>query len=223
MKIFVDTASVKEIRDAQSWGILDGVTTNPTLLAGEGQDPRRVVDQICAIVSGPVNVEVTTLAADEMVKEGAEAASWAPNIVVKLPMIKEGLKAVKVLSDRGVRTNVTLCFSVPQALLAAKAGAAYVSPFLGRLDDIGHDGMEVVRQAVEIYRTYGYTTQVLAASIRHPRHIVEAARAGAHVATAPFAVIEQLFKHPLTDIGLDRFMDDWRKLQKALEAAQARV
>jgi len=223
MKLFIDSANLREIQEVQSWGILDGVTTNPTLIAKEGKEPRKVVEEICATVSGPVSVEVTSLDAEGMVREALELASWAPNIVVKIPLIKEGLRAIRALVDMGVRVNTTLVFSVPQALLAAKAGATYVSPFVGRLDDIGHDGMEVVRQAVRIFKNYGYPTQVLAASIRHPQHIVEAALAGADIATAPFAVLEQLLKHPLTDIGLERFLADWRKLESALNVMREKV
>ena len=211
MQIFMDSASVKMIRDAVQHGLIDGVTTNPSLIAKEGADFREVVEAICRIVPGPVSVEVVGKTYAAMMAEGREIAKIADNVVVKIPMLKQGLRAVRDLSSEGIRVNVTLVFSVAQGLLAAKAGATYVSPFVGRLDDHAHVGMEIVRDLVAIYKTYALPTQVLAASIRHPRHFVEAALAGAHVATMPFAVLEQLLKHPLTDIGLRKFLDDWAK------------
>jgi transaldolase len=211
MKIFLDTANVDEIREGVAMGILDGCTTNPSLIAKEKRPFRSLVEEICAIVPGPVSLEVVATDFEGMVKEGKELAQIAPNVVVKIPLTKEGLKAVKHLSGEGIRINQTLCFSASQALLAAKAGAAYISPFLGRLDDISHVGMDLVRQIVTIYANYGFKTQVLAASIRHPLHVVDAALAGAHVATMPFSVLEQLVKHPLTEIGIKRFLEDWNK------------
>ncbi|HEY3064305.1 MAG TPA: fructose-6-phosphate aldolase [Methylomirabilota bacterium] len=211
MKIFLDTASVSELKEGVALGVVDGVTTNPSLIAKEKRPFRPLVEEICEVVPGVVNLEVVALDEEGMVKEAKELAAIAPNVVVKLPMTKDGLKAIKRLTAEGVKTNQTLCFSAPQALLSAKAGATYISPFIGRLDDIGELGMDVVRQIVQIYRNYGYPTQVLAASIRSPQHVIEAGLAGAHVATMPFAVLEQLVKHPLTDIGLKKFLDDWTK------------
>jgi transaldolase len=211
MKIFLDTASVSELKEGVALGVVDGVTTNPSLIAKEKRPFRPLVEEICQVVPGVVNLEVVALDEEGMVKEAKELAAIAPNVVVKLPMTKDGLKAIKRLTAEGIKTNQTLCFSAPQALLSAKAGAAYISPFVGRLDDIGEVGMDVVRQIVQIYRNYGYPTQVLAASIRSPQHVIEAAMAGAHVATMPMAVLEQLVKHPLTDIGLKKFLDDWTK------------
>jgi transaldolase len=219
MKFFIDTANVMEIREAHSLGVLDGVTTNPSLIAKEKRGFRPLIEEICAIVPGPVNVEVVRTDADGMVAEGQELATIATNIVVKVPMTREGLKATKRLSDRGIGVNVTLVFSAPQALLAAKAGARYVSPFVGRLDDIGHEGMEIVGQIVSIFRNYPFATEVLAASIRHPLHVIKAAQMGAHIATVPYNVLEQLLKHPLTDVGLERFLADWSKLQEAASVA----
>jgi transaldolase len=211
MKFFIDTANVEEIRQAMAWGILDGVTTNPSLVAREGRDFEEVVKEICSIVNGPVSAEVTALDAEGMIAQARELRSWAPNIAVKIPLIPEGIKAVCVLSKEGVPCNVTLCFSPVQALLAAKAGAAYVSPFVGRLDDVGHDGMELVRQILAIYDNYGFKTEVIVASVRSVRHVVEAAVMGAHIATVPFAVLEKLFNHPLTQAGLDAFLKDWER------------
>jgi transaldolase len=211
MKIFLDTASVSELKEGVALGVVDGVTTNPSLIAKEKRPFRPLVEEICQVVPGVVNLEVVALDEEGMVKEAKELAAIAPNVVVKLPMTKDGLKAIKRLTAEGIKTNQTLCFSAPQALLSAKAGATYISPFIGRLDDIGEVGMDVVRQIVQIYRNYGYPTQVLAASIRSPQHVIEAGLAGAHVATMPFAVLEQLVKHPLTDIGLKKFLEDWTK------------
>jgi transaldolase len=211
MKIFLDTANVNEIKEGVALGVVDGVTTNPSLAAKEKRAFRPLVEEICSIVPGDVSLEVVAADFEGMIKEGQELAQIAPNVVVKCPLTADGLKAVKYLSGKGIRCNQTLCFSAPQALLSAKAGATYISPFLGRLDDIGSVGMDLVRDICEIYRNYGFKTQVLAASIRSPLHVVDAAKAGAHVATMPFAVLQQLIKHPLTDIGLKKFTEDWQK------------
>jgi transaldolase len=214
VKFFIDTANIGEIKEAASLGILDGVTTNPSLVAKEGKDFRTLLNEILEIVNGPISAEVISTEYNGILKEARELSSIHKNIVVKVPLIKEGLKAVKTLSDEGINTNVTLCFSPSQALLAAKAGATYISPFVGRLDDISMDGMELIQQIVQIYRNYEYKTQVLVASIRHPIHLVEAALIGADVSTMPFSVINKLFNHPLTDIGLQNFLSDWKKLPK---------
>ena len=211
MKIFLDTASVSELREGVAMGILDGCTTNPSLIAKEKRPFRPLVEEICSIVPGPVSLEVVATDEEGMVKEGKELAQIAPNVVVKCPLTKDGLKAVRRLTREGIKVNQTLCFSPTQALLSAKAGASYISPFVGRLDDISHVGMDLIRQILKIYSNYGFQTQVLAASIRNPLHVVDAALAGAHIATMPFAVLEQLLKHPLTDIGLKKFLDDWNK------------
>jgi len=211
MKIFLDTGNINEIREAAALGVLDGVTTNPTLIAKEGKPFKPTVLEICKIVGGPVSVEVVGTEAGAMCREGQEFASWNEHVVVKLPITREGVKACKCLSGQGIKINMTLCFSPNQALLVAKAGAAYVSPFVGRLDDISHDGMEVVRQIVQIYKNYDFKTQVLAASLRHPLHVVEAALAGAHVGTMPYKVLDSMFNHPLTDKGLAQFLKDWEK------------
>lgn len=218
MKIFLDTANIDEIREAHSWGILDGVTTNPSLVAKEGKDFLDVVRQICAVVPGPVSAEVVSTTSDEMIREGREIMRkvGAPNVVIKIPMIREGLRAIKALSSEGLRVNVTLIFSAPQALLAAKAGAAYVSPFIGRLDDIGHVGMDIVRDIRAIFDNYDFPCEILAASIRNPLHVVDAAKFGADVATMPFSVLEAIIKHPLTDIGLQKFLKDWEKLPQQM-------
>jgi transaldolase len=213
MKFFIDTANIKEIKEAAALGILDGVTTNPSLVAKEGKDFRKLLDEILAIVDGPVSAEVISTEYDGILKEAHELAKIHKNIVIKVPLIKEGLKAVRTLSSENIKTNVTLCFSPSQALLAAKAGATYISPFVGRLDDISHDGMELISQIVQIYKNYDYKTQVLVASIRHPLHLVDAALMGADVCTMPFSVIDRLFNHPLTDVGLEKFLNDWKKLQ----------
>jgi transaldolase len=213
MKFFIDTANVNEIREAESLGILDGVTTNPSLVAKEGKPFKETILEILSIVDGPVSVEVVAIDKDGMLKEAHDFAKWGKNVVIKLPTTREGVKACKALSDEGIKTNLTLCFSPNQALLVAKAGATYVSPFVGRLDDISQDGMAVIRQIVEIYDIHGYDTQVLAASIRHPMHVVDAALAGAHVATIPAKIIDMMFNHPLTDKGLAAFLKDWEKVQ----------
>jgi len=214
MKLFIDTADVDEIRQAASWGILDGVTTNPSLVAKAGRDFESVVKEICSIVDGPVNAEVISTEAPGMLEEGERLAQLHRNIYVKVPMTAEGLKATRVLSRRGIRVNVTLVFSAAQALLAAKAGASFVSPFVGRLDDAGHDGMQVIEQIVRILRNYAYPTEVLVASVRHPLHVIRAAELGAHIATCPFVVLQQLLRHPLTDVGLERFLADWKKVPR---------
>ena len=214
MKIFIDTANIDEIKKANEWGIIDGVTTNPTLVAREGKDFRTLIDEILGIVNGPISVEVISTDAKGMVREALETSQWSENVVVKVPMIPEGLKAIKILSDKGIKTNATLIFSVNQALLAAKAGATYVSPFIGRLDDLGQDGMQMVRDLVGIYNLYDIKTEIIVASIRSPMHVIESAKAGAHVATIPFGVIEKMFKHPLTDSGLESFLSDWENAQK---------
>ncbi len=214
MRIFIDTANLDHIREVNSWGILDGVTTNPSLIAKEGCSFEDRVKAICAIVDGPISAEAVSMDAEGMVREARQLSKIHENVIVKIPMTAEGLKAVKVLSEEGVRTNVTLVFSANQALLAAKAGATYVSPFVGRLDDISHTGMDLVRDIVEIFDIYGYDTQVIAASIRHPVHVTEAALAGAHVATVPYDVLKKMLKHNLTDEGIQKFLKDWEKVPK---------
>jgi transaldolase len=212
MKFFIDTANTDEIRKAWELGVIDGVTTNPSLMSKEGKDPVELLKTICSIVDGPVNAEVVGLTADVMIKEAKALSKIHKNIVIKIPMIEEGLKAVKKLSALKIKTNVTLIFSATQALLAAKAGASYVSPFVGRLDDISHDGMEIVGQIIDIYDNYLFETEVIVASIRNPLHVLDAAMMGADIATIPFSVIAQLAKHPLTDIGLAKFLKDWEKV-----------
>jgi transaldolase len=209
MKFYLDTASVKEIQEAASLGLLDGVTTNPSLVAKEGRVFREVLLEICNLVDGPISAEVVSIEADAMVKEGRELAKIHKNIVVKVPLIAEGLKATKRLAAEGIKVNVTLCFSPTQALLAAKAGAWCVSPFIGRLDDISSNGMELIRQIITIYKNYDFKTFVLVASVRHPQHVVEAAMAGGHICTMPFTIFQQMVKHPLTDSGLKKFLADW--------------
>jgi len=214
MKFFLDTANVKEIQEAASLGLLDGVTTNPSLVAKEGRSFKEMLVEICKIVDGPISAEVVSLEADAMVKEGKELAKIHKNIVVKVPLIAEGLKATKRMAAEGIKVNVTLCFSPTQALLAAKAGAWCVSPFIGRLDDISSNGMELIRQIMTIYRNYDYKTLVLVASVRHPQHVVEAALAGGHICTMPFSIFQQMVKHPLTDNGLKKFLADWEAQTK---------
>ncbi len=214
MRIFIDTANLDHIREVNSWGILDGVTTNPSLIAREGCDFKDRVNAICAIVDGPISAEAVSMDSEGMVREARELSKLHKNVIVKIPMTAEGLKAVKVLSAEGIDTNVTLVFSANQALLAAKAGATYVSPFVGRLDDISHNGMDLVRDIVEIFTIYGFETQVIAASIRHPVHVTEAALAGAHVATVPYEVLKKMLKHNLTDEGIQKFLKDWEKVPK---------
>ncbi len=215
MKFFLDTANLDEIREIASYGVLDGVTTNPTLVAKEGEQGsfKELIREICEIVNGPVSAEVVSTDVERMIEEARELARIHPNVVVKMPLTEDGIRATKKVSEEGIRVNVTLVFSPTQALLAAKAGATYVSPFVGRLDDISSTGMELVRDIVTIYKNYGYITEVLVASVRHPIHVVEAAKVGAHIATMPYSVFKQLIKHPLTDIGLERFLSDWKKLK----------
>ena len=215
MKFFIDTADLNEIQEAHSMGVLDGVTTNPSLCAKIGvRDFPGHIAKICEMVSGDVSAEVVSTDYQGMLDEGRMLASIARNVVVKVPLILEGIKAIRTFSDEGLRTNCTLCFSATQALVAAKAGASYISPFIGRLDDVSTDGMDLIADIVDIYSNYGYQTEVLAASIRHPIHVLESARLGADVATMPLSVIKALLKHPLTDIGLEKFLDDWKKLQQ---------
>ncbi|ACO46071.1 fructose-6-phosphate aldolase [Deinococcus deserti] len=211
MEFFIDTAIVDEIKEINAWGVLSGVTTNPSLIVASGRDFREVVQEIAGMVGGAISAEVTALDAEGMIREGKEVAAWSEHVVVKLPLTPAGLQACKALTDAGIKTNVTLCFSVPQALLAARAGATYISPFAGRVDDIGWDGIELIRQIKEAYVLGGLETKVLAASIRHPMHVVQSALAGADVATIPYKVFTQMIKHPLTQAGLDGFMKDWAK------------
>lgn len=212
MKFFIDTANVNEIKKAWDVGVIDGVTTNPSLISKENRNPVELFKEICSIVDGPVSAEAVSMKAEEMFNEAEELSRIHKNIVVKIPMTEEGLKAVKRLSNKGIKTNVTLVFSPGQALLAAKAGATYASPFVGRLDDIGHTGMDLIRDMIEIFDNYTFKTEVIVASIRNPLHVIEAAKIGAHVATIPYSVITQLIKHPLTDIGIERFLKDWEKV-----------
>ena len=212
MKLFLDSANLKEIDEALSWGAIDGITTNPSLIAKENREFLPLIQEICQRVNGPVSVETTSREAAGMVEEGRIFSAMHPNVIVKCPLTKEGLKATRQLTAGGIRVNVTLCFSAPQALLAAKAGAYFVSPFVGRLDDISHEGMALIRDIKTIYANFRFSTQILVASIRHPLHVVEAARIGADIATMPFTVLDALIKHPLTDIGLERFLKDWEKL-----------
>jgi len=214
MKIFIDTANIDEIKEAAALGILDGVTTNPTLISKENGEPRDILKQICEIVDGPISAEAVSLDAEGIVKEGRELSKIHENIYVKIPATKEGLKAICQLKSEGIPTNATLVFSPMQALLIAKAGASLISPFVGRLDDISHIGMDLIADIVTIYENYDYETEVVVASIRNPLHVADAALYGAHIATVPFKVIEQLMKHPLTDIGIERFLADWEKVQK---------
>src|SRR6187549_1773889 len=214
MKFFIDTANLDEIREANELGLIDGVTTNPSLVAKEGNvDFKEHIAKICEIVKGDVSAEVTSLDTEGMLREGRELAKIAPNVVVKCPLTLDGLKATRTFRDEGTKVNVTLCFSAAQALLAAKAGATYISPFIGRLDDVATDGMQLIRQIVQIYDNYEFTTEILVASCRHPIHVVEAAKMGADIATCPAAVIDQMFNHPLTNIGLEKFLKDWEKTQ----------
>jgi len=215
MKLFIDTANLAHIREVAGWGVLDGVTTNPTLIAKEGKDFHDTIKEICRIVDGPISAEVVSTNADGMVKEGHELAKLHKNVYVKVPMTTEGLKACKKLSHDGIRVNVTLIFQPNQALLAAKAGAAFVSPFIGRLEDNGQDGMGVIRDIAQIFRNFAFETEILTASVRDPIHVLEAAKAGSHIATLPYEVFQKLAKHPLTDIGLQRFLDDWAKVRPA--------
>lgn len=214
MKLFIDTANVEEIKEASSWGVISGVTTNPSLIAKEGRDFKQVVTEITEIVDGPISAEVIDSESDGMIKEAEELAKIHENIVIKIPMTKEGLKSVKVLSQKGIKTNVTLIFSANQALMAARAGATYVSPFVGRMDDIGNDGMNVVMDIVEVFDIHDIKTEIISASIRHPKHVLEAAKAGSDIATIPFNVLEKMIMHPMTDKGIERFLMDWEKAVK---------
>jgi transaldolase len=214
MKFFVDTADIEQIREVVSWGICDGVTTNPSLVAKTGKTLKTVVAEICDVVEGPISVEVTALDYEGMMVQAREFAQIKENIVVKVPLTKEGIKATRACTDAGIKTNVTLCFSAGQALLAAKAGATYISPFIGRLDDVSQEGMSLIEDISVIYGNYGFLTDILVASVRHPMHVVEAARLGADVCTVPFNILDKLFSHPLTDIGLAKFMADWETVPK---------
>ncbi|NFR03914.1 fructose-6-phosphate aldolase [Clostridium botulinum] len=211
MKIFIDTANVEEIKKVSKWGILDGVTTNPSLIAKEGRNLKDVIEEICSIVDGPISAEVISLNSEDMIKEARELTKIHKNIVIKIPMCEEGLKAVNVLSEEGINTNVTLIFSPQQALLAAKAGASYVSPFAGRLDDIGVNSYEVIKNIADIFKEYNINTEIIAASIRHPMHVLEVAKVGANIATIPYKVLVQMLKHPLTDMGIEKYLDDYNK------------
>ncbi|MBE3520232.1 MAG: fructose-6-phosphate aldolase [Firmicutes bacterium] len=217
MELYLDTANVDEIRTALEWGVISGVTTNPTLVAKEKRPWKELIKEITSLVPGPVSAEVLSLDYEGMVREARELAALAPNVVIKIPITPEGLKAVKTLSREGIKTNVTLVFSATQGLLAARAGASFVSPFVGRLDDVSNEGMEVVADLVMIIENYGLPTRVIAASIRHPMHVLEAARAGAHIATVPFGVLQAMIRHPLTDVGIKRFLDDWEKAKSSLQ------
>lgn len=214
MDIFIDTANIDEIKEAASWGVIAGVTTNPSLVAKEGRDHKEVIAEITQIVEGPLSIETVSLDAEGMIKEAHEFVTWSPHAVIKVPMTEEGIKAVSQLSSEGIKTNVTLVFTANQALLAALAGATYISPFVGRLDDIGEEGMSLIEEIREVYDNYFFDTQILAASIRHPRHVTDSAKMGADVATIPYKVLKQMFGHPLTDKGLEKFLSDWEKYQK---------
>jgi len=216
MRIFLDTANIEEIRQAAKLGVVSGITTNPSLIAKEKRaDMKAVIEEISSIIDGPISAEVLSLEPNAMIEEARVVSSWSPNVVVKIPMSEGGLEAVSVLSREGIRTNLTLCFSLNQALLGTIAGATYVSPFVGRLDDISHDGMQLISDIVKVFDHFKVTTQVLAASIRHPLHVVIAAKAGAHIATIPYQVLKQMIRHPLTDIGIARFTEDWQSIQQA--------
>ena len=214
MKFFIDTANIDEIKEANSWGIVDGVTTNPTHVSKEGRDFKELIAEICSIVDGPISAEVVSTKCDGMVKEARELVKIHENIVIKIPTIPEGIKAIKILTAEGIKTNATLIFSAMQGFLVAKVGATYSSPFVGRLDAVGHEGMELVQQIKTIYDNYGYATEIIVAAVRHPMHVLEAALIGADITTMNFAAMEQLFKHPLTDIGLEMFLADWKKVPK---------
>ncbi|MFW9848225.1 MAG: fructose-6-phosphate aldolase [Candidatus Thorarchaeota archaeon] len=214
MKFFIDTANVEAIRKAHERGMVDGVTTNPSLVAKEGREFREVIDEIASFVKGPISLEVVSEDAEGMLKEARDLNTWIDNAAIKIPLTWEGLKATKVCADEGIKTNVTLCFSANQALLAAKAGASFVSPFIGRLDDVGHTGMQLISDIVDIYSNYGFATEVIVASIRHPLHVYEAALLGADIATIPPAVLDKMVNHPLTDIGIEKFLADWKKVPK---------
>jgi transaldolase len=217
MKFFLDTAEMPEIQRGLEWGMVDGITTNPSLIAKAGRPYLKTVQEIAQLVPGPVSGEVLAMDYATILEQGKRLAGLAPNVVVKVPLVPDGLRAVRTFAEQGIRTNVTLCFSAAQALLAAKAGAAYISPFVGRLDDVGQEGMDLIQQVVAIYENYEFDTQVLVASVRHPIHVVQAGMLGAHVATIPFKVLEQLYKHPLTDVGLEKFLADWKATGKSFE------
>ncbi|MFX0032336.1 MAG: fructose-6-phosphate aldolase [Candidatus Hodarchaeota archaeon] len=217
MKFFIDTANLEQIQEMQDLGIIDGVTTNPTLLSKEGAEPMEQLKKICKIVDGPVSAEVVGLKTEEMIREARELAKIAPNIVIKIPMTKDGIKAVKILESEGIRTNVTLVFSQNQVLIAAKAGASYISPFIGRLMDDGQDEIDMLWESIQIIQAYDFQSEIIVASVRNSRHVIEAAKMGAHIATIPFSVLEKMFKHPRTDEGLDSFLKDWEKLQAKLK------
>ncbi|MGV3526034.1 MAG: fructose-6-phosphate aldolase [Candidatus Sericytochromatia bacterium] len=214
MELFIDTANLDEIREAASWGVIAGVTTNPSLIAKEGRDHKDVIHEIAGMLDGPLSIETISLDAEGMLREAHEFATWSPNAVIKVPMTAEGMKAVKQLSAEGIKTNVTLVFSANQALLAAIAGATYISPFVGRLDDIGENGMALIKEIREIYDQYFFETKILTASVRHPRHVTDAAHLGSDVATVPFKILKQMFQHPLTDSGIEKFLADWKKHQE---------
>lgn len=214
MKLFIDTANIDEIREINDWGVICGVTTNPSLIAKEGRDFKEVIHEITSIVDGPISAEVISLNADEMVKEALELVKIHKNIVIKIPMTKEGLKAVSMLSKKGIKTNVTLIFSASQALLAARAGATYVSPFVGRMDDISNEGINIIEDIVDIFDIHGLNTEIISASIRHPVHVIQSAKAGAHIATVPYKIFQAMVMHPLTDIGIDKFLKDWESVPK---------
>lgn len=216
LKLFIDTANIEEIKRAKDLGILDGVTTNPSLIAKEKRNFRELIEEIAKITDAPISVEVISTDKEGMIREARELGKIAPNFIIKIPLTEDGLKAVKVLSREGIKTNMTLIFSVNQALLAAKAGATYVSPFIGRLDDVSHEGMQIIRDIMQVFRNYGFETQLIVASIRHPLHVVEAAKIGAHIATIPPDIIWKMIKHPLTDIGLKRFLEDWKKVEGSI-------
>lgn len=217
MKFFIDTANLEQIKEMQELGIIDGVTTNPSLLAKEGAEPIEQLVKICQIVAGPVSAEVVGLTTDEMINEARDLAKLAPNIVIKIPMIKEGIKAVKLLESEGIKTNVTLVFSQNQVLIAAKAGASYISPFIGRLMDNGQNEIDMLRESMEIIRAYDFKSEIIVASVRNARHVIESAKMGVHIATIPFSVLEKMFKHPNTEKGLETFLKDWEKLQAQLK------
>lgn len=214
MKFFLDTANVEEIKKASELGVVDGVTTNPTLIAKEGKPHKELIKEIAKVMKGPISVEGNGSSCDDLLKEAEEFAKWSPNVVVKIPMTKEGIKAVRILAKKGIKTNVTLVFSANQALIAAKAGATYVSPFIGRLDDNGQVGMDLIRDIVQIYKNYNFETQIIVASIRHPIHVLDSAKAGAHIATIPAKVLESMWNHPLTDAGIKRFCEDFARTAK---------
>ena len=213
MRLFIDSANVDEIREVSDWGVISGVTTNPSLIAKEGRNFFQVVQEICSIVDGPISAEVVSLKAQDMIPEAETLAAIHPNVIIKVPMTEEGLKAVSILSKQGIKTNVTLVFSANQALLAARAGAAFVSPFVGRIDDVGQDGIQVVAETVQVFAQHGLETEIIAASIRHPLHVLDAAKVGSDIATVPYGVLKKMVRHPLTDVGVDRFLKDWETVK----------